>query len=89
MDPSQRNVPDPPPRQLGSGQAGTESDQGETEDEEIKMNCIGGQIGMHDSDDFSSDAGGDVDSDEDGEEDDDVHTPRYVVSFLNMLVCYW
>ena len=78
MDTSQRNVPDPPPRppQLDNDQADKESDQGETEDEEIKMNCIGGQIGMHDSDDFSSDANGD--SDDDGDDDEeDVHTPRY------------
>ena len=64
-----QQVPEPPPP---DDQAGRESDQGETEDEEIKMNCIGGQCGMHDSD-FSSDGGVDADSDE-GEERD---TSRY------------
>jgi hypothetical protein len=34
-----------------------ESDQGETEDEEVKMSCIGGQSGMHDSDLSSDDEG--------------------------------
>jgi hypothetical protein len=34
-----------------------ESDQGETEDEEVKMSCIGGQNGMHDSDLSSDDEG--------------------------------
>jgi hypothetical protein len=32
-----------------------ESDQGETEDDEVKMSCIGGQSGMHDSDLSSAD----------------------------------
>jgi hypothetical protein len=45
------------------------SDQGETEDEEVKINCIGGQCGMHDSD-LSSDE--DEDSDDD---QDDLPTP--------------
>jgi hypothetical protein len=34
---------------------GADTDQGETEDEEVKMNCIGGKCGMHDSD-LSSDS---------------------------------
>ena len=68
-----QQVPEPPPP---DDQAGRESDQGETEDEEIKMNCIGGQCGMHDSD-FSSDGGVDADSDE-GEERD---TSRYEKNF--------
>jgi hypothetical protein len=43
-----------------------ESDLGETEDEEVKMNCIGGQSGMHDSD-LSSDC---EDLESDNEQDD-------------------
>jgi hypothetical protein len=44
------------------------SDQGETEDEEVKMTCIGGQCGMHDSD-LSSD------EDEDSDDAQDLPTP--------------
>ena len=46
-----------------------ESEQGETEDEEVKMNCIGGQRGVNESD-FSSD---EEDSDDDREESKDSH----------------
>jgi hypothetical protein len=40
------------------------SDQGETEDEEVKMTCIGGQYGMQDSD-LSSDEDEDSDDSQD------------------------
>jgi hypothetical protein len=47
----------------------------ETEDEEVKLNCIGGLRGYQDSD-FSSDSGEDEEEDE-MEED----KQRYVISF--------
>jgi hypothetical protein len=56
-----------------------ESDEGETEDEEVKRNCIMGQSGMRDSD-FSSDSECEDDAEnEDDEvveddEDDDKHS---------------
>eukprot|EP00531_Pseudo-nitzschia_arenysensis_P010587 CAMPEP_0116140620 /NCGR_PEP_ID=MMETSP0329-20121206/13953_1 /TAXON_ID=697910 /ORGANISM="Pseudo-nitzschia arenysensis, Strain B593" /LENGTH=418 /DNA_ID=CAMNT_0003635763 /DNA_START=217 /DNA_END=1473 /DNA_ORIENTATION=+ len=43
-----------------------QSDPGETEDEEVKRNCIMGESGMRDSDFFDSDA--------DADEEDEVHT---------------
>ena len=55
-----------------------ESDEGETEDEEVKRNCIMGQSGMRDSDFSDSESEDDVE-DEDYEvgkdaEDDDNHS---------------
>ena len=61
--------PDDDDRRTPEQEALYRSDQGETEDEEVKMTCIRGQCGMHDSD-LSSDE--DEDSDD---AQDDLPTP--------------
>jgi len=55
-----------------------ESDEGETEDEEVKRNCIMGQSGMRDSDFSDSESEDDVEDDDykvgKDAEDDDNHS---------------
>lgn len=52
--------------------------ESETEDEEVKMNCIGGSRGFDESDMNTTDASDHEDSD--GEEEKLVETDRYVLS---------
>ena len=47
---------------------GNESDGGETEDEEVKRNCIMGESGMRDSDYFDSDT-----DEEEEEKEDEIY----------------
>jgi hypothetical protein len=57
--------------------------ESETEDEEVKMNCIGGARGMDDSDIYSDCEQVDIDNEDDSESDEsdaeEARTERYVV----------
>jgi len=65
-----------------------ESDQGETEDEEVKRNCVMGQSGLHDSDfsesemenedEVEEEEEDDDDNDNDGEEEEQDHLVKFV-----------
>jgi hypothetical protein len=56
---------------MGTNNSNIESDQGETEDEEVKRNCIMGQSGLHDSDFSDSEIEGDDEDDGDDVEDEE------------------
>jgi hypothetical protein len=64
-----------------------ESDQGETEDEEVKRNCIMGQVGLHDSDFSDTEVDGyDEEEEEDEEELDEQGEPvKFVTSCKQIL----
>jgi hypothetical protein len=65
---------------MGVKDSTIDSDQGETEDEEVKRNCIMGQSGIHDSD--FSDSENEDDDQDDGEEESEEEEQGEPVKFV-------